>query len=321
VPAPLVPPRNADGGRTVRAENKIGVRTTPHRRGELVDIDQWWSAGERVVLRLGDSDREIFVRRMGSGPPMTMLHAFLSSSHDWARTAPRLAERYELLLPDFLGLGASEKPVGHSYSLHEQADLVEALWALESITSTVVVAHDYAVSVTQELLARRAEGALAVDLVAVHMLNGGVYPHLYRPEAASMALLDPEHGPQLAATLTEELFALAVRPTFAGGFDHREDSADIFRAATRDGGREVATRLAGYITERAANSERWVSALEQTDVPLSFVWGMLDPVAGADMADQIRERRPDAPFVALDDVAHWPALEAPEQVVAALLGS
>ena len=252
---------------------------------------------------------------------MTLLHAFLSSSYDWARVAPELSRRYALLLPDFLGFGASEKPVEHAYSLQEQADLVEALWALEGITSTVVVAHDFAVSVTQELLARRAEGVLSVDLVAVHLLNGGVYPHLYRPEPASMALLDPEHGPQLAATLTQELFALAVKPTFAGGFDPSEESADIFQAATRDGGREVATRLATYINDRAANSERWVSALEQTDVPLSFVWGMLDPVAGADMAEQIRRRCPSAAFVALDNVAHWPALEASKHVTAALIGA
>jgi pimeloyl-ACP methyl ester carboxylesterase len=252
---------------------------------------------------------------------MTMLHAFLSSSYDWARLAPTLARRHSLLLPDFLGFGASEKPVDHSYSLHEQADLVETLWAREGITATVVVAHDFAVSITQELLARRAEGRLSVDLEVVHLLNGGVYPHLYRPERASMTLLDPEQGPKLAATLTQELFALAMKPTFSGAFDSSGDSADIFRAATRDGGRDVATRLATYITDRASHSERWVDALEQTDVPLSFVWGMRDPVAGGDMASLIRERCPNAAFVALDDVAHWPALEAAEQVTAALMAA
>ena len=46
---------------------------------------------------------------------------------------------------------------------------------------------------------------------------------------------------------------------------------------------------------------------------------MLDPVSGAHMAERIRERLPDAPFAALEDVAHWPPLEAPERVAAALL--
>jgi pimeloyl-ACP methyl ester carboxylesterase len=60
--------------------------------------------------------------------------------------------------------------------------------------------------------------------------------------------------------------------------------------------------------------------LATTDVPLTFVWGMLDPVSGAHMAERIRERLPDAPFTALEDVAHWPPLEAPERVAVTLLG-
>ena len=65
--------------------------------------------------------------------------------------APALAERHSLVMPDFLGFGASDRPADHEYSIHEQADLVEALWAGERIDSTVLVAHDYGVSVAQEL--------------------------------------------------------------------------------------------------------------------------------------------------------------------------
>ena len=133
-------------------------------------------------LPVAGVEREIFVRRIGTGSTVTMLHGFPSSSHDWASVAPPLAERHALLLPDFLGFGASDKPAEHDYTLHEQADLVEALWEREGVNSTAVVAHDYAVSVTQELLARRAEGTLDTDLAAVHLLNGGLYPELHRPE-------------------------------------------------------------------------------------------------------------------------------------------
>jgi pimeloyl-ACP methyl ester carboxylesterase len=284
-------------------------------------IEEWWSSGEPVALQLGGTDRTIFVRRMGSGPTMTMLHGYPSSSHDWARVAPTLAQRHALLLPDFLGFGASDKPADHSYSLHEQADLVEALWALEGITSTVIVAHDYAVSVTQELLARRAEGALSVDLAGVHLLNGGLYPDLARPGRGQLALLDPERGPQISAGITEERFVMALKPTFAANFDAAADSADIWRATARDGGQAISHRLTYYITDRAVHGERWITALEGTDVPVAFVWGMLDPVSGAHMAERIRERLPGARFLALEDVGHWPALEAPERVGAALLGA
>jgi len=285
------------------------------------DIEQWWADGKRIELALGGSRRSVFLRRMGRGPAITLLHGFPSSSHDWARLAPALATSHALLMPDFLGFGASCKPADHRYSLHEQADLVEAVWAHAGISRTAVVAHDYAVSVAQELLARRAEGALGVEMTHLHLLNGGLYPELHRAQPTQTALLDPEQGAKLSALLNEELLVAGLAPTFAKAFDAGPDSASMWQAISRERGQLISHLLIGYIPDREAHAARWIGALEQTDVPLSFVWGMLDPVSGAHMAERIRERLPDRPFVALADVAHWPPLEAPERVAAAVLGA
>jgi pimeloyl-ACP methyl ester carboxylesterase len=93
-----------------------------------VDVQAWWSGGELVALELRGTEQGVFVRREGSGPSMTLLHGFPSSSRDWAKIAPALAEHYALTMPDLLGFGASAKPREHRYSLLEQAALVEALW-------------------------------------------------------------------------------------------------------------------------------------------------------------------------------------------------
>jgi pimeloyl-ACP methyl ester carboxylesterase len=247
------------------------------------------------------------------------LHGFPSCSHDWAGVAPALAAACSLLMPDLLGFGASDKPAEHAYSISEQADLVEALWARQAIAETVLVAHDISVSVAQELLARRAEGRLSVDLLAVHLLNGGLYPDLHRPEPIQTALLDPEHGPKISAALTPEAMAAALRPTFAPDFDAQAESLDIWRAVDRGG--VVLHRLIAYIPDRRIHEQRWVGALERTDVPLAFIWGMLDPISGAHVAERLRARLPGAPLLALDDVGHWPPLEAPDRVLSALLSS
>lgn len=282
---------------------------------------EWWGQGQRVEVSLDGGERGIFVLDTGDGPPMTLLHGFPSSSHDWAKVTPALARVYSLLLFDFLGFGASDKPRDHVYSLHEQADLVEALWRVQRVTATALVAHDYGVSVAQELLARRAEGRLDVELRSLHLLNGGVYPDLHRPQPTQVALLDPQHGATLSELITEELFVQGLRPTFAEGFDASEDSAEVWQATSHEGGERIAHLLIGYIRDREQHGERWVGALEHTDVPLSFVWGMLDPVSGAHMAARIRERLPAAPFCALEDVSHWPPLEAPDRVAGALLAA
>jgi len=96
-----------------------------NRNTAPVDVQDWWAGGELVPLELGGTEQGVFVRREGSGPSMTLLHGFPSSSHDWAKIAPALAERYALTMPDLLGFGASTKPHEHRYSLLEQADLVE----------------------------------------------------------------------------------------------------------------------------------------------------------------------------------------------------
>jgi pimeloyl-ACP methyl ester carboxylesterase len=287
----------------------------------MTGIEQWWEQGARVHVALRGADRAVFVRRMGEGPVITLLHGFPSSSHDWSRVAPQLAEERTLLVPDFLGFGASDKPSDHDYSIHEQADLVEAVWESEGVESTVLVAHDYGVSVAQELLARRADGALRVDLAAVHLLNGGLYPDIHRPEPVQTALLDPDQGPQVSASLNGELLAAALVPTFAPGHPSGPDAAEMWKGLERDGGFRNLHLLIRYMLDRREHEQRWVTALETTDVPRTFIWGMLDPVSGAHMAARIRERLPDAPFTALDDVGHWPPLEAPDRVLAALAGA
>jgi pimeloyl-ACP methyl ester carboxylesterase len=284
-------------------------------------IERWWAEGERLPIELSGVDRQIFVRRLGDGPLVTLLHGFPSSSRDWAKIAPALAAGHSLLMPDFLGFGASEKPAEHDYSLHEQADLVQALWAREGVTETVLIAHDYAVSVTQELLARRAEGRQGVELSAVHLLNGGLYPDLHRQQPTQTALLDPEQGPRIGELVSEQPFVQGLAPTFAQGFDFSHDGAEMWQAMSREGGQRILHLLVRYITDRERHQQRWTSALERADVPLAFVWGMLDPVSGAHMAERVAERLPDAPLLELADVGHWPQLEAPSRVLGALLES
>jgi pimeloyl-ACP methyl ester carboxylesterase len=282
-------------------------------------IESWWAAGERIPLPVSGVERGVFVRRVGAGPPLTLLHGFPSSSHDFAAIAPALATRHALLVCDFLGFGASDKPADHVYSIHEQANLVQALWIREGVTATAVVAHDYAVSVTQELLARQADGTLATEITAVHFLNGGLYPDLHRPEPAQVALLDPEQGPQLSANLTEQVLAAVLEPTFAPGFAVAPVATEMWRGLERDGGARILHRLIRYIEDRREHEQRWIGALEHTDVPVAFIWGMLDPISGAHVAERLAERLPTAPLCALLEVGHWPPIEAPARVATVIL--
>ena len=281
-------------------------------------IERWWAEGELVRVPVAGAQRAIFLRRAGAGATLTLLHGFPSSSHDWEALLPALARRHRVLALDFLGFGASEKPPEHDYSIAEQADVVQAVWAHERVDATALLVHDYAVTVAQELLARRAEGALRTELASLRFLNGGLYADVYRPLPGQLALLDPELGPKISAQLNREAFVEGLRATFAEGFDSTGAREQMWEAMSRAQGQLSIHRLIRYMSERQQHAERWQRALESADVPLAFVWGMLDPISGAHMAQRIRERLPRAPLTALERVSHWPMLEAPERVSEAI---
>ena len=101
-------------------------------------------------------------------------------------------------------------------------------------------------------------------------------------------------------------------------------SSSGYRAAHRaltsgDPDGDIHRRLLAYIPERAAHRERLEAAIFGTEVPVSFLWGLSDPVAGAHMAAAITARSPAADLVEYPEAGHCPHLEIPDRVAADLL--
>jgi pimeloyl-ACP methyl ester carboxylesterase len=280
-----------------------------------MQLADWYARGHRELLRVASGSWKIFTRIGGDGTWCTLFHGFPTSSWDWHTVWPTLTGRRRTLAFDFLGFGDSDKPAEHEYSLIEQADLVLALWQKHAVTRTDLIVHDYGVSIAEEILARHAEGGLGVEITSVTFLNGGIYPDLHRPQPSQIMLLDPEQGPKMADFVTAETFALALRATYAPGHQPSDaELADAWETVARRDGHRIGHRLIQYIRDRERHAARWVHALETTAVPRHFLWGMLDPVSGAHMAARLAERLPDVDLVRLDDVAHWPQLEAPNVI-------
>jgi pimeloyl-ACP methyl ester carboxylesterase len=271
-----------------------------------MDLDAWWAGG----VRLPDG-----VFKRVDGPPaastVTWLHGFPISSWDWAKLHAALGPGRRDVTLDFLGFGASAKPA-KSYSILEQADLVEAVWRHWGVAETAIVTHDYGVSVAQELLARRAEGALAVGLTSITFLNGGIIPELHRPTKVQKLLAGPL-GPVLSRLMKESTFVDGYRRVLGQPPDEAE-LREHWRAMARDNGQRNVHRILGYIAERRVHADRWVDALRQSDLPTSFIWGPEDPVSGAHVLPALRQLRPNDPVHVLDGLGHAPHMEAPDRV-------
>jgi len=250
---------------------------------------------------------------------VTYLHGFPSCSLDVERVAGLLDPDVPVLAIDFPGFGASDKPVGHSWTISACADAVEAAWLDRGVAETVLVAHDYGVSPAQELLPRAAEGRGVAEVRSIVWNNGGIYPDLHRPTVGQQLLLDPDHGAEVAAGLTPELFRSGVEVTWGRRVPLDGFAIDqMWDSMQAGGGAGRAHELLHYVAERREFADRWVGAMESTRIPSWFVWGDLDPVSGSPMADRVAERIPAARVVRLPDVGHWPMLEAPPECAAAI---
>ncbi len=284
----------------------------------MTSLDEWWDQGSTVEINGRDGQpQEIFIRQGGRGSRIvTFIHGYPGSSYDWHEVSEQLEPDFRTLAIDLLGYGASSKPRPHAWSLEEQADIIEQIWERAGVERTLLVAHDMGSSVALELLARELPA-----LEAVVLLNGGLYPELHRPTDGQQMLLGPD-GEALAAVINQELFQASVAATFGSRAPATPEQLEsAWQAMARSDGNLLLATLLHYIHDRRRNEQRWTTAMETTSVPLTFVWGPEDPVSGAHMLAGIRERVTGADIVELPGVGHWPELEDPTSVAAAIRGA
>ncbi|HSW11555.1 MAG TPA: alpha/beta hydrolase [Solimonas sp.] len=283
-----------------------------------MSLRSWKEAG--AAFRFGE--HEVFYRADGSGrTALLCIHGFPTASWDWEPLWPALRKRFaQVLAPDLLGFGWSAKPRHHDYSLLEQADLCEALLAERGVDRVHILAHDYGVSVAQELLARElSQPRRRVELLSVVFLNGGLFPETHRALWTQKALNGPL-GFLVTRLLNERRFGSSFSRVF--GPDTRPgliELHDFWQLVSHDGGHHLAHRLIRYIGERSANRERWVGALQRSRVPLRLINGPEDPVSGAHMVARYQEIVPAADAVLIPGVGHYPQVEAPDRVLKAFL--
>jgi pimeloyl-ACP methyl ester carboxylesterase len=264
--------------------------------------------------------RRLFVRRRGGGDGTLLLylHGFPSSSYDWRRLLALRPPGEASICFDFLGFGLSEKPLDHTYTLAWQADATEELVRRAGASSVFVVGHDMGTSVTTELMARDLRGELGFRMSGALLFNGSMLLHLAKPTVGQRLLRSPL-GPLFARLTSERSFRAQLGRIFT--VEHplsAEEAADQWALLAEGGDRRIAHKTIYYMTERERLTERWHGALRDWPGPLTLTWGLQDPVARVEVLRGIQELRPGVPTIELPNLAHYPQIEDPAQISAAL---
>src|SRR6478736_2025456 len=136
-----------------------------------VGLREWRDRG-RSVQALGMNVFVVHANPEAKATPLLLLHGFPTSSYDFRAVIDELSRDRPVITLDFPGAGFSDKPAGYSYSLIEQADVVEVVCAGLGLARAHVFAHDVGTSVATELLARRQAGLLGFGISSVTLMNG-----------------------------------------------------------------------------------------------------------------------------------------------------
>ncbi|MFL5820048.1 MAG: alpha/beta fold hydrolase [Solirubrobacteraceae bacterium] len=283
------------------------------------ELEGWKSKGRRFDY-LGF---DVFYVTEGAGPQLLLLHGYPFSSFDWVRLWGALTERFAVIAPDMLGMGFSDKPLRYEYSVHDHADMHEALLGHLDVRECHLLAHDIGDSVAQELLARHDRGEQSVESFAISSitwLNGGLFNEAYRPRPIQTLLSTTALGEVLAryrrVLLSNAVLDKAVAELFGPRTKPSSRLLEQFhQIMDYNDGRRVTHKVGRFVLDRSAHRNRWVGAMRDTRVPMRLIDGPRDPNSGRHMVDRYRELIPDPDVILLDDdIGHWPQIEDPDSV-------
>lgn len=277
--------------------------------------DEWYKKGQYHSV-LG---RKIFVvdstpENHEDKPVLCILHGFPTSSFDYHKVLEQLNQHFRVIIHDHLGFGYSDKPIDFSYSLIEQTDIALALWQQMGISKTYILAHDYGTSLLTEILVRDNQNSCPITVEKIALCNGSMHIELAKLRLMQKLLRNRLIGPLVAKFASKNTLRNNLKNIFVNeaAIDDSEIDA-IWHMMRFNHGKRVLSQVSRYTFERKKFWHRWIGALKQTDIRIEIIWPNKDPIAVAKMATVILEETKNSRLHWLQDLGHFPMLEAPEK--------
>jgi pimeloyl-ACP methyl ester carboxylesterase len=259
---------------------------------------------------------EVFYRREGTGAPIVFLHNGGTSHRTWEPLIERYAAGYDVIAPDMLGFGRSERPK-IDYSLDLYVEMLDALLDELDLGRVTLVGNCMGAATGLRYAAqhpKRVQTVVAVNVLTDRTAAGGALrPLLWisrhsRRAAQALAALSariPIPRAIAAASTRKMLFTEPDRVS--------PELLDHLRDTNRDPDQMwVLLSLAEHAASFAGQERK------PDGVPVFVIWGKDNKVLKAsDGAAFCAGLQPDREVV-VPDAGHLVILERPEEVAAAI---
>jgi pimeloyl-ACP methyl ester carboxylesterase len=266
--------------------------------------------GQLDVIRVGP--HRFAYRRAGAGEPVLLLHGVITHSFLWEGVMAGLVEAggYDLVAPDLLGCGASDKPLDVPYGLAARAERMVRFLDELGLRQVHVVGHDIGGGIAQ-IMAVRWPGRLK-SLALVNTVGYDSWP--VQPIAS---LRTPVVRELLVAALDLGVLSMVVkRAFFHKERITRELMAEFARPLADPGGRKAFVHFARSLDNRELL--RIAPDLRRIALPTLVAWGMADVYLSYSIAERLAADIPGARLERLPTAGHFAPLDEPERLTALL---
>jgi len=296
----------------IETAGSAATREQSHEKTHVTARD-WFALGERVpydyrakeMQRPGQTSAspdvvQVFRRVVKdvATPESAVWTSFLpgwpDGSYGWAKVDQHLggATIGPRLFVEYVGHGDSDKPGDYSYGTIERANLVEAMWRAEGITSTFLVCFDYSSIVALELLSRqldrREQGIESpTKIEGVLLINGGLFVDAHSHPWFTTPVLKSAVGGLVTsmARRSKRAFTELMKPLWSKSYHVTSEEIDeLHEAISRRDGVGILSKSAGFVDQHKRNADRWdLSRLYlalRDDVSFHIVGSEEDPFEG-----------------------------------------
>jgi pimeloyl-ACP methyl ester carboxylesterase len=249
-------------------------------------------------------------RVMGGGPPVLLVHGWISSSRIWEQLAGRLAQRFTVYTLDLSGFGESDKPLS-GYGVRNGSRLLYAFCAHFGLTRTNVIGHDLGGNMAVKLAADHPDLVGRLVLVATPADED----QIDLPTPLWLATL-PVLGP-LFYTLGR--LARPVRRVWMRPFV--SDPDDLTEEVVEDAGRSTPAAVGKTlgVARREISRGRLARQARIIKIPLLLIAGEDDQIVDPQAVGAWGRSVDQAEICLLDGCGHLPMIERTAEFNAQIL--
>ena len=253
---------------------------------------------------------DIAYLRKGQGPALLLVHGIPSSSYLWRDIIDPLSGTFDVLAPDLLGYGDSDKRLDADLSIAAQARYMVAFMESVGVHQAAVVGHDIGGGVAQLMAVDEPQRVARLILIDSVVDNNWPIPDIARLKEPVwdqiMVNLDLRDGLRKgleAGTVTEG------RVT--------DELVDEWTRPFQDlGGRRAYLRAARALNNRDLTSRS--RHIQEIETPSLIVWGANDKYLEPRWADILKHKLRDTTVEIIDPGGHFLPIDRPDAVVEAI---